>query len=269
MMLASLKKGDLPGSEAAMENIAEHYGIPSINMGLEVARLEQAGKLVFTAPKPETDAEKAILGAKIVFSPDGVHPYIDSGHRLYLDAVARGMTLMKPLGDAAPHRLIQPITPDNWENAKLIPLEMGDLSGEWKLDSAANSLASRFSERLPSLWEANHPGDSIQFKFRGTAAAVYDIIGPNSGQVIITLDDQKPVTRPLFDAFCLYYRLSVLTVATDMPDAVHSVKIEISPDQLDKAKILHQRNENMDDPKRFEGQVWYAGGLMLVGDLVK
>ena len=37
---------------------------------------------------------------------------------------------------------------------------------------------------------------------------------------------------------------------------------------LDKLKILSQRNERMDNPKRFDGTNWYAGSLLLIGDLV-
>jgi hypothetical protein len=37
---------------------------------VEVARLEKAGRLIFQGSKPNTEAEKAALGDKIVFSPD-------------------------------------------------------------------------------------------------------------------------------------------------------------------------------------------------------
>ncbi len=82
-MLDSLKAGELPASQSAMEKIADHYRIPSINFGVEVARLEQAGRLVFQGAQPKTDAEKAALGDRILFSPDAVHPYPETGHALY------------------------------------------------------------------------------------------------------------------------------------------------------------------------------------------
>src|SRR5229473_1846920 len=88
-MLETLQQGRFPTSASAMEKVAEYYGIPSIHMGLEVARLEKAGKLIFKGEKPKTDAQKAALGDKILFSPDAVHPYTDTGHQLYLEAVVR------------------------------------------------------------------------------------------------------------------------------------------------------------------------------------
>ena len=35
----------------------------------------------------------------------------------------------------------------------------------------------------------------------------------------------------------------------------------------DKVKILSERSEQMDDPKRFDGTAWYAGAVLLIGDL--
>lgn len=267
-MLEDLQNGKLPRSSAAMEQIADHYGIPSINMGLEVAKLEHSGKLVFKAPKPKTDAEKAVLGDRIVFSPDGVHPYIDTGHPLYLDAIVRGMNQIKSVGNAGPHIPGEPFVADNWEDARMIPLDRAELSAGWKkLDPETNAVAGKFVMRLPELWKADQPGDSIQFKFVGTAVAIYDVMGPDCGQVIITLDDQKPVIRPRFDAYCTYYRPALLSVGSNLANKMHTVKIEIHPDQPDKAKILSQRGEKIDDPKRFDDRAWYAGDLMVVGDL--
>lgn len=265
-MLQVLQDGKLPSSYAAMERVAEHYGIPSINLGLEVARLEEMGELVFKAAKPTTAEEAAKLGDKILFSPDDVHPYADSGHQLYFDAVVRGLELMKTVGSPSPHQLIGPLVADNWENAKMLPIDRAELSGDWaKLDPASDELARSYADRVPGLWKSNQPGAQIQFKFRGTAAALYAVIGPGCGQVVITLDDNPPVTQPLFDRFCTYYRLSLLNIGSGLPDTIHTVKIEIHPDQPDKAKILGPGK--IDDPKRFDDRACYVGALMLVGEL--
>src|SRR5512132_1139908 len=88
-MLDTLKQEQLPRSMVAMEQIADHYGIPTINVGLEVARMEKAGKLIFKGDLTKTESEKAALGDRIVFSPDAVHPYPETGHQIYLEAVVR------------------------------------------------------------------------------------------------------------------------------------------------------------------------------------
>lgn len=269
-MLDTLKEGKLPRSYAAMEKIAEHYGISSINLGLEVARLEKSGKLVFKGDQPKTEEQKAALGDKILFSPDAVHPFSDGGHQLYLEAIVRGMGAIWAAGQAGPHGLKAPFIADNWEQAKLVPFSRARLSGGWqKLDPASNQLARSFGKRMPELWKANQPGETLEFKFRGTSAGIYDLVGPDCGQVIVTLDDQAPVIKPRFDAYCTYHRLATMMIGSNLSNAVHTVRLELHPDQPDKAKILSQRSEKMDNPKRFDDRAWYAGALMLIGDLAE
>ena len=268
-MLETLQGGRFPRSAAAMEKIADHYGIPSIHMGLEVARLEKAGKLVFKGEKPKTDDEKAALGDKILFSPDAVHPYPDTGHQLYLEAVVRSFKKLQGVGKPGPHSLPAPYVADHCEAAKMLSLSQAKLSPGWRrLNAATNSLAKSFGDRLPELWEAREPGESVSFKFRGTTARIYDLLGPDCGQVTIVVDDRPPVVTPRFDAYCTYHRLATLSVAEGLPEGVHSVKITIHPEQPDKAKILGGRHDKMDNPKRFDGRTWYAGGILLMGELV-
>jgi lysophospholipase L1-like esterase len=269
-MLDTLKQEQLPRSMIAMEQIAEHYGIPSINMGLEVARLEKDGKLVFKGDLPKTDTEKAALGDRMVFSPDGVHPYPETGHQIYLEAVVRSMGKIRKLGVPGPHSLLPPFITENLESAKMVPLSRAKLSSGWqRLDREKDTLAKRFSKRLPEMWKASQPGDSISFRFLGTTAKIYDLLGPDCGQVIVKVDDRAPVVKPRFDAYCTYHRLATLSIAEGLSNTVHQVELTIHPEQPDKAKILSQRNEKIDDPKRYDGTAWYAGAILLVGELVE
>jgi hypothetical protein len=269
-MLKTLQEGRWPRSCLAMEQVANCYGIPSINLGLEVARLEKAGKLVFQGKKPATPEEKAAWGDKVLFSPDAVHPYTDSGHQLYLEAIVRSVASLKAMGKPGPHSLGAPYAADNWEEAKLVPLSLARPGAGWqKLDPATNRLARSFGNRLPEIWKADQPGSFLSFKFRGSMAGIYDLLGPDCGQVTISLDDRKPVVRPRFDAYCTYHRLATLVIGSGLSNSLHTVRIEIHPDQPDKAKILSERHESMDDPRRFDGRAWYAGALMVIGELVE
>ncbi len=269
-MLETLQKDRFPRSASAMEKVADYYGIPSIHMGFEVARLEKQGKLIFKGDKPKTDAEKSAVEGKILFSPDAVHPYTDTGHQLYLEAVVRSFAKIEQAGKPGPHAVAQPLTPKNWEQAKMVPLSKAKLSSGWrKLDPTTDPLARTFGNRLPELWAAKEPGESISVRFRGPTLRVYDLLGPDCGQVTIELDGNKTEVRPRFDSFCTYHRLATLSVAEGLADGPHTVKISIHPEQPDKVKILSQRNEKMDDPKRFDGQAWYAGALLIIGDVVE
>ena len=266
----TLQEGKFPRAASVMERVAEHYGIPSIHMGMEVAQLVKDQKLVMKGALPKTDEQKAAAGGKMIFSPDGVHPFPETGHELYLKAIVRSLPAIQKAGSKpAPHELKAPLTADNYENAKMIPITKATLSEVVTLTPTTSDIAKRFANRAGTLYKADQPGQTITFKFKGTRAAIYDIVGPDCGQVTITLDDKPPVTRPRFDGYCTYHRLATLMIGTELPDAVHTVKIDIHPDQPDKAKILAQRNEKIDKPERFDGRAFYPAAILLVGELVE
>jgi hypothetical protein len=97
---------------------------------------------------------------------------------------------------------------------------------------------------------------------------IYDLVGPDCGQVTIQVDDQPAYVQPRFDAYCTYHRLSCLTVGKAMGAGEHKITLTIHPEQPDKARILSQRNETMDDLKRFDGTAWYAGAILILGDFL-
>jgi hypothetical protein len=231
-----------------------------------VAKLEKSGRLILKGEKPRTDEAKKALGDKIIFSPDAVHPYTDTGHQLYLEAIVRSLPAIQAAGQPGPHPLGEPFVSDNYEKASIVPLSRAHLSPGWSKLPATNHLARSFHNRLPELWQAT-PGETLTFRFRGTAAGVYDLVGPDCGQLTATVDDLKPVSIARFDAFCTYHRLSKFMAAENLTNALHTVKLEVSTEALDKLKILSLRNEKMDNPKRFDGTNWYAGSLLLIGDL--
>jgi hypothetical protein len=249
-----------------MEKVAEHYGIPSINFGAEVASLETAGKLVYVGAKPKTDAEKQALGDKILFSPDGVHPYADTGHAVYHEVFQRGMAKIGDAGAPKPHALPAPLAADNWEQAKMLPLSKATMTKGW--EQLPEKEKAWVRTRMPELWKASTPGAALSFKFKGTALSIYDLLGPDCGQIVVTLDDKPPVTVSKFDQYSSYHRLGTTWVGAQLADTVHRVKIELSAERPDKEKILARGNQKIDDPKKYEGSVWYAGGILLVGDLV-
>lgn len=268
-MLPTLQEGRFPNAASAMDRLADHYGIPTVHMGLEVARLEKAGRLVFTGKKPVTDAERAALGDKILFSPDAVHPYTDTGHPLYRDAVVRAFARMEKTGSPGPHAMLSPFVPDHLEAAHMVPLSRAQLTPGWRRLPDTEGLARSFRGRLGELWMADKPDQSVTFSFRGTMVRIYDLVGPDCGQVSVVLDGRPAVVSPRFDAYCTYHRLATLSVGEGLADGLHEVTITVHPDQPDKVKILKQRDEKMDDPKRFDGICWYAGSILVVGEFIE
>ena len=266
----AMLEGKLQRSASAMEKVADFYGIPSITLGMEVAKLAKAGRLLWRAPLPKTDAEKAALGDKFVFAPDSVHPHESTGHVLYTQAIVRSLPALAIANNApTPHVSHLALDPANWERASLVPVSAVTLSdGLVPADMKADAFAKGWSNRLPSMVKLTKPGQSIAFKFKGTHCSVYDIVGPAGGMVAVTLDGkaQKPVPR--IDAYCTNARLSTFGIGTDLPEGVHSVRLELLADPIDKAAVLAKNKNKIDKPERFAPLEFYPGGLLIVGELV-
>jgi len=272
-LVGPMLEGKFPRAASADERIADHYGIPSIHMAMDVARLAKAGRLVWAAPKPKTDAERQALGDKVLFAGDGVHPYPDTGHDLYLQAVVRSMKRIQGVGRPGPHRLPEPFRADNWERARMVPLSAVNPTGDWqRLDPDTDRMAKRWITRLPEVWKAEKAGSAITFRFKGTAAAIYDLLGPDCGQVVVTLDGGNPRIVPRFDRYCTYHRLATLSIGRDLDDAVHTVRVELHPDPPDKVAIFKKGKQDRENPAsnpKYQGAAWYAGAVLLVGERVE
>ena len=263
-------EGKLQRSASAMEKVADFYGIPSITLGMEVAKLAKAGKLVWRAPLPKTDADKAALGDKFVFAADGTHPHDSTGQVLYTQAIIRSLPALA-IANHAPtaHVTHLALDPANYERARLVPITAAKLSeGLVPADMKKADYAKAWANRLPAMVRLDKPGQSLEFKFQGTHCAVYDVVGPAGGMVAVTLDGKAPKTIPRIDAYCTYARLSTFVVGTDLPEGVHTVRLELLADPIDKAAVLAKNKNKIDKPERFAPLEFYPGGLLIVGELV-
>ena len=243
-----LREGRCPSAPSADEMLAAHYGIPSINM----------------AADPE---------GRIVFSNDGVHP-VEAGHEIYTDVIADAMRTWKDSSKPLDHtsKLATSFIDDHWQAAKIVGVSPDMLKGSWKKLPGDSGLGKSFEKRLGVIWEASTPGDTLRFKFKGSSAALYDLLGPDGGQVTITVDGVKrgkPVPR--FDSYCTYHRLSTLKLADNLdPNQEHEIVVEIHPDQPDRQPVafrLKDPEKELKEPK-FQGTNLRVGGILLMGELM-
>lgn len=266
-VMGNLRVGKMQRSASAMEELADHYGIPSIDFGVKVAELEAAGELVFTAEKPDDLNEVKPM----VFSTDGVHPLIETGHKLYTETIARSWPAIANVSDkTGAHKLPDPVRTDNWEQARQVPITADMRHGSWQKLDADHTLVKRFNRNMPDLYQATEPGASLEFTFEGTEAAVFDLLGPDGGQLTVQLDDREPTSSKRIDAYCTYHRMSKLSVANELPSGRHSVRITLTPELLDKRNILfeHNRADFDQHPDKYAGQTWYIGSLLVIGNVV-
>ncbi len=261
-VLEDLRSGKMQRSASAMEQIADHYGIASIHFGVQVVALEKAEELIFKAPKPSDFASTKPM----VFSTDGVHPHVETGHRIYAEAIARAWPAIQEASNTPTHHLLPaPLRTDNWENARQISIKPAMLKGSWEKLPSDQKLVKQFQRNMPEIYRAVVPGDALEFSFDGTSIAIFDIVGPNGGKLSIQLDDRKPTTGNRIDGYCTYHRMSKTNIGNNLPDGRHRVRIELSPDKLDKRGILFEHNRSDFDrhPDKYANTIGTSGRFWL------
>ena len=259
--LDTAQNATFPLSVKTMETVADKYQVPAINFVFEVADQVKHNRLIFTGATRELNDIK-------VFSPDGVHPYPETGHRIYEEILQRSfekMIAVKPQ-PAKKHMLPAPITPDYFAHTQMIDPEKGNLSKGWKIVQVkASTDFSRFDRYLTQIGEAA-PGDTLSLRFKGTTVGIYDIIGPGSGRIEVTIDGQVKDTVYRFNAFCTYWMMSYFLL-DHLPDKVHDVVFRVIPEAFDKAAILKTRNQAITDPGKYASINWYVGKILIDGYL--
>lgn len=279
-MVADFAKGVYPHAASCMEDIADFYDIPSIHLGHEVARLAAEGKLIFKSAEPEAVRRKALQDDGVWhFSNDDVHPYADTGHPLYTAAIKRSFAAFRAAVPAAqrPHALPAPKRPDNLENARTLPLSAAELTGPWRQqDSAGEQPAKNVAWRLPTLWQAK-PGATLELRFKGTEMRIYGLVGPDCGQVSYSVDGGplKTASQISRGYWSDCYILGTINVALGLEDKLHSVKMVVAADPIpDKLTVLRMSPKYREltaaelAASPLSAQHWYAGNILLVGEVV-
>ena len=275
--------GRCPRAASAMEQLADHYGIPSVCFGPRVAAEVKAGRLIMSrgeletaVPKDAPDRDRAISEllareGRVLFAADGVHPSAE-GHRLYLQSVTNAFAQMRA-SRPADHRarLATPFTADNLERAKMVEIDPGMLRGAWTKLPADDAKSKSFGGRMGDIWYAHEPGDALSFSFRGTCCRIYDLLGPDGGQVWVTVDGKRSAHPiPRFDSYCTYHRIATLYVFQGA-EGVHTVEIEVDRDQPSRQGVafrLKDPDRELAQPK-YQGTKFWPAKIMLVGDLVR
>jgi len=189
-MLKDLQAGKTPWFGPIQERIANAYGIPTVDFGLEIAAREKAGSLIFKADAP--------VEGKLVFSKDGVHPG-DEGHAIYCDVLARSMLKIAPTGKTGPHALPAALEPGCWETATLLPVTQAKLSAGWTpvdtdKDPVYTESRLRTHQMLRGAVKCDKAGASVTVKWNGTVVGISDIPYGEPSVIEAVVDGGKPIT---------------------------------------------------------------------------
>ena len=189
-MLPTLQAGKQTRFGATMEAIADAYGIPSIDLGVEIAKREQAGTLVFRSDAP--------VPGKLVFAKDAAHPG-DEGHEIYKDVIARSLLAMEGKGHLGAHQLPAPLEPRCWQTAELMPISQATLSAGWQpIDTASDPVYRESFHRTHAMLrggvKCKQVGETVTVQWNGTTIGFSDIPHGKGMEVDVTIDGGKPIT---------------------------------------------------------------------------
>ncbi len=243
-MLKELQAGNQTPFGAIMETVANAYRIPSIDLGVEIAKREKIGELVFKSD--------ATVAGKLVFSKDGVHP-ASEGHDLYREVISRSMLAMQRAGQPHAHPLPTSLEPNCWETASLVPITRALLSPGWKAveaktDPIYREDLGRTDAMLRGAVKCDQAGETITFQWNGTILGFSDIPQGSGMEIEVSIDQaQPPVTiqRPQTDSARHYARFFYLP---EQAPGQHTAVLRV---------------------KRLpEGMSFYAGQILVIGSVV-
>lgn len=278
------QKNELPSNIKGLERIAGYYDLPSVNLGVEAAKLEASGKLIWKGNQADPD--------KILFSEDGIHP-TTAGGNLYAAAIARAFKKIQVAKHLKKKKLPEPLITAAWDDATMVdPSTVSLVNNGWQLISTdANPNLKKFSPWFPSMLTASKPGATFSFHFKGDMLGIFDVGGPEVGQLEWIIDGKPVKLSKEKEGSFIYYQGGDATVADvlnrfnsycnnryrgqfdviKVPQGEHFVKVILSARQSDKLMILPEdkRADIVDHPEKYNQSVIYLGRILLRGTLLK
>ena len=173
-MLREYQAGRTPEYIRISEQIAEHYGVPSLNLAEYAARKIIAGEIALEA-----------------FSADGVNP-TDAGARIYAEAVAAFVDALMTAGPIpdkpTPYTLPAPLFPETDDNGRIVAYEDPQVkqSNHWKPGQASPIGPFRH------ILVADQADATLTLKFKGSEIGLIDVVDKDSADFEYAIDGAAP-----------------------------------------------------------------------------
>ena len=255
-MLDSYRKGFYPNSVSIIEEIAGHYKIPSINFGPNIITKLEKKELFIQGKQGQKDS--------IFFSSDGVHPYTKTGHEYYTQTFSKFFPELIYKSRRYNHKIKQIHYSDAYENAAMINIsdnKIGNAPVTKYVES--EEITKKFARLLPELKALTTEQESLQFDFTGNKVGFLDVIGPESTQLKVEIDNDQPRYVTRFDKYCTFTRMHSFFIE-NLEDGKHHIKISISPNKINKEAILGIKPTEFEKSKSYEKELWRVGKILLV-----
>ena len=221
-LMDQYRKGMVPLSISAHEEVAKAYGVPSVDIAKAVTARIDAGEFDF-----------AKYG--------GVHP-APFGCRIAADMVDRlfDECAKSSPGTAKSTFPERPLDALNYGDGRFLDLKSAKTSPEWQLhvpdwEKVPGSKRSNYTQ-LPVL-ETTSPGASLTLDFEGAYIGAFILAGPDAGTALCSVDGSPERRVDLWHPYSagLNYPRSVV-FADALPAGRHTLSLKISPESNKQSK---------------------------------
>ena len=222
-MRNDIKAGKNTSFGQVMEEVANYYRLPTIDMGIEVMERETAGTLIFKT----SEAKEGLLN----FSKDGVHPG-DAGHELYTDVITRNILKMDNQSNLGTKHSFKPRLFENpFEQGGMIPIEKCKKSAGWmQVDTLMDSIYTKDKLRTAGMLrganKCTKAGETIEVKWKGTTLAINDLTQNQPVTISVSIDGNPAITlsRPQNSPNAKYARCKFLP---EVKNGKHTAKLNV------------------------------------------
>ena len=213
-IMSSIQNGKTPLTISAHEQVAQHYGITSVNVAREVSLAIKNGKYTWK-------------------DYGGVHPKsfgYSIASEMIVHAIAGGWERSN-----LPKRtkLPKPIDEHSYANGQFISVKQARTTGAWQVGKVSRNLlpngAIRRQYESYDLLRGNNAGDEIRLTFEGSSVGAFILAGPDAGTVETSVDGGSVTKHDLFHRYSekLNYPRSVM-FATGLKPGTHELVLKIS-----------------------------------------
>jgi sialidase-1 len=213
--IADYQRGRVPVEVGNHERVAEHYGLPSINLALEVQERIHTGE--FTWEDDFKDLHPSSFGQEIYFA----------SIRRLLELCVEAAVIPNDKKRTA----ISPMLTGSLDRGAYVPVSRARADAGWTLDpdwipTDGKETRAGFVH-CPVLMSAK-PGASLTLPFTGTAIGISIVSGPDAGKISWSIDNGAPRTANLFTTWSPLLHLPwYLLLEAGLPRKKHVLTLHI------------------------------------------
>lgn len=210
-MYEDMSQGLIPASIAEFEQLAEHYGISSVWVGLHAWQEVKKGRMTWDE-----------------WLPDGLHP-THRGSFSYGQCVIdylenELLTTPDTEKGVISSPLAAPLNSNHWGNVSTLSFDEVQLAGPWLIRRAAAHMPW-----VDQVLSTSAIGAKLSFSFTGKGLALAFDFGKKSAEFTYKLDGAPAITtcrdRPTWCGDGGWFR--IYWIADDLEDGLHHIELEV------------------------------------------